>query len=62
MRMIQKKRKRWVEHVALMRAWIETLRILMRKSEEKAPLRMSRCRCEDNIKLEIRNMEYGNIG
>jgi hypothetical protein len=33
-------------------------KVLVRKSEEKMPLRKSRCRSEDNIKTDIKEIGY----
>jgi hypothetical protein len=43
-------------HVARMREKMSAYRLLIGKSEEKTALGKSRCRCEDNIKIDLREI------
>jgi hypothetical protein len=55
--MMKSRRMRWAGHVARMREKRNEYRILVGKSERKRPLRESRCRMVDNIKMNL-----GEIG
>jgi hypothetical protein len=44
-----------VWHVARIGEYME---ILVRKTEGRRPLGMSRCRCEDNIQMDIEEVGY----
>jgi len=51
---------RWVGHVARMAEGRGVHRVLVGKPEGKRPLGRPKCRWEDNIKIEIR--EVGGVG
>jgi hypothetical protein len=53
-RVIKSRRVRWAGHVARMREGRGVYGILVGKPESKRPLRRSRRRWEDNIKMELR--------
>ncbi|KAJ4441221.1 hypothetical protein ANN_11072 [Periplaneta americana] len=52
------KRLRWAGHVARMGESRNAYRVLVGKSEGKRPLGRQRCRCEDNIKMDLRDVGY----
>ncbi|KAJ4438304.1 hypothetical protein ANN_14243 [Periplaneta americana] len=49
-------RLRWVGHVAHMGESRNAYRVLVGRSEEKSPLGRPRCRWEDNIKMDLREV------
>jgi hypothetical protein len=55
-RVIKSKRMRWVGHVARMEEGRGVYWVLVRKPEGKRPLGRPRRRCEDNIKLNFREI------
>jgi hypothetical protein len=55
-RVIKSRRIRWAEHVARMEEGRGVYRVLVGRPEGKRPLRRSRHRWEDNIKLDIREI------
>jgi hypothetical protein len=55
-RMIKPRRVRWVGHVARMGEKRNAYRILAGESEGKRPLGRPRCRCVDNIKMDLREI------
>jgi hypothetical protein len=59
--MIKSRRMRWAGHVACMRWKRNAYRILMAKSEGKRPLGRPRPRCENNIKINFREVGCGNM-
>jgi hypothetical protein len=58
-RMFKSRRMRWAEHVARMVEKRNTYRILVGKPEGKRPLGRSRRRWVDNIKMDLRETEWG---
>jgi hypothetical protein len=52
-KMIKSRKMRWAGHIPLMENW-NAYRILVEKPEGKRPLGRSRCRWEDNIKMDLR--------
>jgi hypothetical protein len=52
-RAIKSRRMRWAGHVARMGERRGVYRVLVGKPEEKRPLRISRRRFEDNIKMTL---------
>jgi hypothetical protein len=60
-RMIKSSRMRWVGHVARMREEKSAYGILVGKPEGKRPLGRIRRRREDNIKMDLRGIEWGGI-
>jgi hypothetical protein len=47
---------RWVRHVACIGEMRIAFRILVRRSEEESTLDKSRCRFEDNIKMDLKEL------
>jgi hypothetical protein len=54
--MIKARRLKWVGHAARMREGIGVYRVLVGRPEGKRPLGIPRCRWEDNIKLDLREI------
>ena len=52
-RSLKSRRLRWAGHVARMEQSRNAYRVLVGKPEGKRPLRRSRCRWEDNIKMDL---------
>jgi hypothetical protein len=59
--MMKSRRMRWAEHVARIGAQRSAYRILVGKSERKRPLRRQRCRWEDNIRMDLREIGWGGM-
>jgi hypothetical protein len=59
--MIKSRRMRGAGHVARMGKKRNAYRILVGKSEGKRPLGRPRCKWEDNIKMDLREIEWGGI-
>jgi hypothetical protein len=59
--MIKSRRMRWAGHVARMGAKRNAYRILMGKPEGKRPLGTPRCRWEDNIKMDLREIGWTGL-
>jgi hypothetical protein len=55
-RVIKSRRMRWVGHVARMGEGSGVYRVLVGKPEEKRSLGKSRCRWEDNIKMDLQEV------
>jgi hypothetical protein len=55
-RVIKSRRMRWAGHVARMGKGRDVCRILVQRPEGKIPLWRPRCRWEDNIKMDLREM------
>jgi hypothetical protein len=55
---IKSRRKRWAGHVARMGEGRVAYRILVKRSEGKRPLRRSRYRWKDNIKMDLQEVEW----
>jgi len=53
---IKSRRIRWVGHVARLEAMRNAYNILVGKSEGKRPLRRSRYRWKDNIRMDLREI------
>jgi hypothetical protein len=61
-RMIKSRRMRWAGHKALMGKEEEiAYRILMGKPEGKRPLGRARRKCEDNIKMGLREIGWDGM-
>ena len=58
---MKSRRLSWVGHVARMGERRGAYRVLMGKLEERRPLERPRRRCEDNIKVNLREVGWGNI-
>jgi hypothetical protein len=55
-RVIKSRRMRWMEHVARMEEGSGVYRVLVGRPESKKPLGRPRCRWEDNIKMDLREI------
>jgi hypothetical protein len=55
-RVIKSRRMRWVWHVALMVYRRGIYKVWVEKSEEKRLLGRPRCKCEDNIKMDLQEV------
>jgi hypothetical protein len=60
-RIVKSRRMRWAGHVARMGEKRNAYRILVGKPEGKRPLGRLRRRWEDNIKMDVRQMEWGGM-
>jgi hypothetical protein len=58
-RMIKSRRARWARHVTHMGEKRNAYRILVGKPEGRRPLGRPRCRWEDNIKMDLREIGRG---
>jgi hypothetical protein len=58
---IKSRRLRWAGHVARMGERRVAYRALVRKPEGKRPLGRPRCRWEDNIKMDLREVVWGGM-
>jgi hypothetical protein len=56
------RRVRWAGHVASIGQRRDVYRVLVGKPEGKRPLRRPRCRWEDNIKMDLREIGMGRPG
>jgi hypothetical protein len=52
---------RWAGHVARMVEKMNAYRMLVGKPEGKRPLGRSRCRCVNNIKMDLREIRWDGI-
>jgi hypothetical protein len=59
-RVIKARRMRWAGHVARM-GEVRGAYILVRRSEGKRPLRRTRHRWEDNIKMDLGEIGFGDV-
>jgi hypothetical protein len=55
-RVIKSRRMRWAGHVACMGEGRGVYRVLVGRPKGKSPLERPRCRCEDNIKMVLREI------
>jgi hypothetical protein len=60
-RQIKSRRMRWAEHVAHMGEERKVYRVLVEKPEGKRPLGRPRCRWEDGIRMDLREIGWGSI-
>jgi hypothetical protein len=60
-RVIKARRMRWVGHVARMGEVRGAYNILVGRPEWRRPLRRLRCRWEDNIMMDLRETEFGDM-
>jgi hypothetical protein len=60
-RMMKSRRMRWARHVARMGENKNAERILVGKPEGKRPLGRPRCRSVDNIKIDLRDIEWDGM-
>ena len=56
---LKSRRLRWAGHVACMEQSRNTYRVLVLKPDGKRPLGRPRCRWEDNIKMDLREVDCG---
>jgi hypothetical protein len=61
-RQIKSRRLRWTAHVERMGAGRNVWRVLVGKPEGKRPLEGPRRRCEDGIKVDLREIGWGGCG
>jgi hypothetical protein len=59
--MIKSRRMNWVGHVAHMGEKRNAHRILVGKPERKRPPGRPRCRWEDNVKMDLRELGWGGV-
>ena len=57
---IQSRRLEWTGHVACLVESRGAYRVLVRKPEGRRPLERPRCKWEDDIKIELREVGGGN--
>jgi hypothetical protein len=60
-RVIKARRMRWAGHVARMGEVRGAYNILVGRSEGRRPLGRPRCRWEDNIKMDLRDIGFGDV-
>jgi hypothetical protein len=60
-RVIKARRMRWVGHVASMGEVRGAYNILVGRPEGRRPLGRPRCRWEDKIKLDLREIGFGDV-
>jgi hypothetical protein len=58
-RVIKARRMRWAGHAARMGVVSGSYNILVGRPEGRRPLGRSRCRWEDNIKMDLREIGFG---
>jgi hypothetical protein len=61
-RIIKSRMMRWAGHVPHMGRKRNAYRILVGKPEGKKPLGRSRCRREDNIRMDLRGLDSSGSG
>jgi hypothetical protein len=60
-RVIKSRRMRWAGHVVCMEEGIGVYRVLVGRPKGKRPLGRARCRWEDNIKLDLREIGVDGV-
>jgi hypothetical protein len=60
-RVIKARRMRWAGHVALMGEVRGAYNILVGRPEGRRPLGRPMCRWEDNIEMDLREIEFGDV-
>jgi hypothetical protein len=60
-RVIKSRRMRWEEHVAQMRQMRSEYKLLVVESEGKRSLGRPRLRWKDNIKIDLREVGFGDV-
>jgi hypothetical protein len=58
-RQIKSRKMRWAEHVARMGEGRKVYRVLVGKPEGKTPLGSCRCKWQDGIRMDLREMGWG---
>jgi hypothetical protein len=61
-RHMMSRRMRWAEHVERMGEERKVYRVLVRKSVGKRPLGRPKCKLEDGIKMDLREIGRGECG
>ena len=61
LRVIKSRRMIWAEHLACMGERRGVDRVLVGKPEGKRPLRRTRCKWDNNIKMALLEVEFGGI-
>jgi hypothetical protein len=61
-RVIKSRRIKWAVHIARMGEPRNSCNIFVGKHERKTPLRRPRHRCEDNIRMDLRNVDWEGVG
>jgi hypothetical protein len=59
---IKARRMRWAGHVARMGEVRGAYNILVGRPERRRPLGRPRCRWEDNIKMDLKETGFGDVG
>jgi hypothetical protein len=59
--MIKLRRKRWARHIARMEETRNAYRILVGKPQGRRPLGRPRSRWVDNIKIDVRKIEWDGM-
>jgi hypothetical protein len=59
--MINSRRLRWAWHTEQMWEKRSAYRIVVGKPDGKRPLGRPRCKCEDNIKIDLRDIGWGGM-
>jgi hypothetical protein len=59
--MIKSRRMRWAGHVARVGEWRGAYRILVGRPEGMRPLGRLRRRCEDNFKMDLQEVGWGDM-
>jgi hypothetical protein len=60
-RLIKARRMRWAEHVARIGEVRGAYKIMVGKPEGRRPVGRPRCRWEDNIKIDLREIGFGDV-
>jgi hypothetical protein len=63
---MKSRRMRWTGHEARIGEWRHAYRVLVEEPDVRSPLERTRCRWEDNIKMDFREWdrygsEYGQV-
>jgi hypothetical protein len=59
---MKSRRLRWAEYVARMGEQRKVYKVLVGKPEGKRPLERPRRRWEDEIRMDLREIVWGNVG
>jgi hypothetical protein len=58
---MERRRLRWAGHVARVGEMRNVYKMLLRNPERKRPLGRSRRRCEDNIRIDLREIRWEDV-
>jgi hypothetical protein len=61
-RVTRTRRMRWARHVTCRAEMRNTHSILVGKSEEERPLKRPRCRWEDNVTIDVKEIGWEGVG